>query len=328
MKLNCIPAEWENQHAIIVGFPSHQVLWPGCLLAEAQSEVATLANVLAETQACYVLVANKEAAASAKRLLTHQARIVLFDFGDIWFRDIAPIFFNPNQCVRFKHNGWGGKYLYPHDDTAAERLSNHFNCDAKAFDFILEGGALEHNGAGAILTTRQCILNKNRNAWSQAQAEALLMSAFNAQAVYWLDDGLAYDHTDGHIDNAARFVDKELILCQHANGLDDPNAKLFQAYPEALTRQGLEYMTIPSPGLIKDADNDIVPASHLNFVIANELLVFPNYLKYSHADKKSVDETKARLSALFPDKQVLTLPSNALLTGGGSFHCISQHIPH
>lgn len=328
MSISYIPAEWASQKAVIVGFPSHHPLWPGSLLAEAQREVAAFANLLAETQTCYVLVANSEAAAIAKRLLSGQANIILFNFGDIWFRDIAPVFRSPKEGMRFKHNGWGGKYLYPYDDCAAGRLAEFFDVDSKAYDFVLEGGALEHNGCGGILTTRQCLLNSNRNGWSQAEAEEQLAHAFDANAIYWLDDGLAYDHTDGHIDNAARFVSTELVLCQHPNGRDDPNEKLYQAYPQALNDQGLEVVTAPSPGLIKGLENEIMPASHLNFVIGNELVIFPNYLKYSGADKKCVDETKEVLSGLFTDRHILTLPSNAILTGGGSFHCISQHIPN
>lgn len=322
-----VPAEWSEQYAVIVGFPSHQSLWPGELLAEAQREVAALCNLLADTQTCYVLVANNHAAAQAKKLLSRRAQITRFDFGDIWFRDIAPIFKSPKQALRFQHNGWGGKYLYSYDDCVAARLSEHFLLEDRAFDFVLEGGGLEHNGQGAILTTRQCILNDNRNRWDQASAEDALKKAFSASTIFWLDKGLAFDHTDGHIDNAARFVDHNTVLCQHATGRNDPNGDLYVMHLQELRQQGLEAKSIPSPGLIKNASTDIVPASHLNFVIANELVVFPNYLKYTSADKKCVDETKEILSDIFHGREVMTLPANAILTGGGSFHCISQHIP-
>lgn len=322
-----IPAEWAPQQFVIVGFPSHHPLWSGSLLGEAQKEVAALCNLLAETQPCYVLVANEETAILAERMITHQAKIVRFDFGDIWFRDIAPIFKNPMQGLRFTHNGWGGKYLYPFDDCAARRLAEYFNLESQVFDFVLEGGAVEHNGEGAILTTRQCLLHKNRNGWDQGTAESQLKKAFNALTIYWLDEGLAFDHTDGHIDNTARFIDRKTVLCQCSTGDNDPNTEVYSRHPQELGEQGLDVTSIPSPGLIKDASGDIMPASHLNFVIGNERLIFPNYLKYAYADKKCVDEAKEMLSEIFSDREVITLPSNAILTGGGSFHCISQHIP-
>ena len=287
-----IPAEWAPQQAVVVGFPSHPRLWEGDLLTEAQQEVAALCNVLSEVQTCYVLVANTDAKVTAEKLLRSKVEIVQFNFGDIWFRDIAPIFKNSSQALRFKHNGWGGKYLYPFDDCAAERLAEHFELEAEAFDFILEGGALDHNGEGAILTTRQCLLNENRNGWRQTDAEMQLKKAFNAEKIYWLNDGLAYDHTDGHIDNTARFVDVNTVVCHRSTGNDDPNVELYNQHPKELVEQGLEVISVPSPGLIKDADGDIMPASHLNFVIANDVVIFPNYLKYTDANKQCVDEAK------------------------------------
>lgn len=325
---NFIPAEWAPQDAIIIGFPSHQDLWPGALLAEAQQEVAVVCNALAESQTCYVLVANTQALTVAKRLLTSQAHILQFDFGDIWFRDTGPIFFNPEQAVRFRHNGWGGKYRYPFDDSAAERLVDVLGVsDTKHYDFILEGGALEHNGEGGILTTRQCLLHANRNGWNQAEAEAHLMSVFNGAEVYWLEEGLAWDHTDGHIDNAARFIDRNTVICQHANGDDDPNATRYQQHLNTLSQQGWDVVTVPSPGLIRDHEGHTTPASHLNFMMGNECVIFPNYLKATFADKRCVDETKALLADKFPKRDIVSAPSNAILTGGGSFHCLSQHIP-
>ena len=321
------PAEWAVQQAVVVGFPSHQALWLGSLLSEAQQEVAALCNLLAETQTCYALVANPETELIAKKMLTGETKIIRFNFGDIWFRDIAPIFKNPSKAVRFKHNGWGGKYIYQYDDSAAERLAALFNLECEAFDFVLEGGALEHNGEGAILTTRQCLLNQNRNAWNLKAAETQLKNAFNASHIYWLNQGLAYDHTDGHIDNIARFVNAKKVLCQRATGNDDPNANVYARHLQEIIQQGLEVISIPSPGLIKDPDGDVMPASHLNFVISNERVIFPNYLKYSFAEQRCVGETQEILSELFGKREIVTLPANAILTGGGSFHCISQHIP-
>jgi len=322
-----VPAEWAKQEAVMVGFPSHQSLWEGSLLQEARQEVANLCNALSEVQPCYVVVANAETQALAQKMLSSRATIIRLDFGDIWLRDIAPIFKSPKQALRFVHNGWGGKYLYPFDDSFAERVADALEVDTQFHDFILEGGALEHNGVGAILTTKQCLLHVNRNRWQQGEAQEHLLQAFNAERVYWLNEGLAFDHTDGHIDNAARFVNTDTVLCHRSQGVDDPNAKLYLEHSVELCDQGLKLETVVSPGLIKDASGEVMPASHLNFVLANDLLIFPNYLKYRFANKACVDEAKEKLAHLYPSREVLSFPSNAILTGGGSFHCISQHIP-
>ncbi len=327
MNTTYIPAEWAPQQAMIIGFPSHSTLWPDNLLLEAQQEVAALCNCLAETQHCYVLAANKTALATARRLITEHATIIAFNFGDIWFRDIAPIFKNPQQAIRFQHNGWGGKYLYPYDDCAAARLCEYFKISAQSFDIVLEGGALEHNGTGAILTTRQCLLNTNRNQWNIIEAESHLKKIFHAHTIYWLDAGLAFDHTDGHIDNTARFVGADTVICQQANGRDDLNRALYKKQAQDLLEQSLKVITVPSPGLIRDVNNHIMPASHLNFIISNKLIIFPHYLKDNSANKQCVGATKEILADIFNDREIISLPSNAILTGGGSFHCISQHIP-
>lgn len=327
-----VPSEWNKQDAIIIGFPSHHDLWPGHLLRSAQKEVADLCNAISSSQTCYLMVANQASRSAAKKLINPNVDIIVFDFGDVWFRDISPIIIGsaPNeakQALRFQHNGWGGKYCYQYDDTVAERLSEHFKLKSKSFPFVLEGGALEHNGSDAILTTRQCLLNKNRNDWTEAKAEQELKSAFSANKIYWLNQGLAFDHTDGHIDNIARFVRPDTVLIQTANGTTDPNALLYQQIESELIAQGLSCYKMPSPGRILDDDGEIMPASHLNYIITNKHIIFPHYLKNGRRDDNVIQQCCELLQQLFPTRVVLSLPSNALLSGGGSFHCISQHIP-
>src|SRR5690606_23037926 len=137
------------------------------------------------------------------------AEVIPARFGDIWLRDTGPIFMTGDQCLRFATNGWGGKYLYEFDDEVGDTVAEISGATITRHHFVLEGGALDHNGEGAILSTRQCLLNKNRNNWQQDEAEKALTQAFNASRIYWLDDGLLYDHTDGHVDNLARFVNRD-----------------------------------------------------------------------------------------------------------------------
>jgi agmatine deiminase len=193
---------------------------------------------------------------------------------------------------------------------------------------VLEGGALDHDGRGTALTTRQCLLNPNRNrGWRQGEAERALEAALGARRVLWLDEGLMNDHTDGHVDNLARFVAPGVAACPVAFGLDDPNAGAYDAAARALSAftdadgERLRVARIPSPGRLTDDDHRVIPASHMNFLIANGAVIVPVY-----GDPAGAWAVEA-LQALFADRAVIALPSRALITGGGSFHCISQQEP-
>jgi agmatine deiminase len=189
-------------------------------------------------------------------------------------------------------------------------------------NFILEGGAVEFDGAGRLLTTRQCLLNPNRNQdWSQTLAETALQKAFAIEQVIWLDEGLANDHTDGHIDNIARFIGPGRVVCQSPSGESDPNAETLIKIRTRLQASGLDVVTIPSPGNILGSDGAPMPASHMNFLISNKHIFLPVYETiYS-------DHAKAALEALMPDHAVVGLSARNILTGGGAFHCMTQQVP-
>jgi len=193
---------------------------------------------------------------------------------------------------------------------------------------VIEGGALDHDGFGTVLTTRQCLLNPNRNAdWSEMEAEAALTTSLGARAVLWLGDGLANDHTDGHVDNLARFVAPGVVACPVAWGQGDPNAEVYDDAARRLagmrTARGsaLTVTRIASPGRIEDEDGTVLPASHMNFIIANGAVIAPIY------ETRAAAFALDTLQSLFPERTVIGLGSRALLSGGGSFHCISREEP-
>jgi agmatine deiminase len=325
-----VPAEWSPHRAIWIGFPSHAELWEDDL-APAQSEVAALVRALAGPGEERVrLLTDGEAAAMAARALLDGVPGVEFlpgHFGDIWLRDTGPIFVGPSAAA-FRFNGWGGKYVLPGDDSVAEQLAAAAEVPLERYDFVLEGGALDHDGEGTVLTTRECLLNPNRNrGWTQAVAEAALRQALGARKVIWLDKGLLNDHTDGHVDNLARFVAPGVVAIPLAFGEDDPHAAIYDAAAAALAGASdaagrtLRVARIPSPGRVIGQDGLAAPASHMNFIIANRAVVAPTY-----NDRPAAFAIEA-LKTLFPDRAVIGLPSRALLTGGGSFHCISQQEP-
>ncbi|MBX9616524.1 MAG: agmatine deiminase family protein [Caulobacteraceae bacterium] len=322
-----IPAEWSPHRAMWVGWPSHADLWEDNL-EPAQAEVEALVRALAGPgrETVKLLVGHEDALSGAQARFDGVPGVTVVDgrFGDIWLRDTGPIFGAGSATARsFRFNGWGGKYNLPFDDTVADQIAGAAGVALGRTDAVMEGGALDHDGAGTVLTTRQCLLNPNRNAgWSEAVAEDVLGQALGATRVVWLGDGLMNDHTDGHVDNLARFVGPGVVACPVAFGTDDPNAEVYDACARDLAAAGFEVVRIPSPGLIADEDGEAVPASHMNFLIANGAVVVPTY----------GNDTAARLAGealagVFPGREIVLLPSVAVLSGGGSFHCISQQEP-
>jgi agmatine deiminase len=224
--------------------------------------------------------------------------------------------------VAFAFNGWGGKYELPGDEVVAEAIAEAAGASVERHEVVLEGGALDHDGAGTVLTTRQCLLNPNRNrGWRDADAQGALAAALGVTRTIWLGDGLINDHTDGHVDNLARFIAPGLAACPIALGEDDANAPVYDAAARALGEAGLRVARIPSPGRIMSEDYRLMPASHMNFVIANGAVVVPVF-----AEGPGAMAVRA-LQSLFAGREVIALSSRALLTGGGSFHCITQQEP-
>ncbi len=330
-----IPAEWAPHRAMWVGWPSHAEYWFEAL-EQAQDEVEGLVRALAGPgrEQVKLMVGKAEVLADARARFggVENVEVVAGEFGDIWLRDTGPIFGEGSKtAAAFKFNGWGGKYDMPGDERVAGQIGEHAGVALTWNDFVMEGGSLDHDGEGTVLTTRQCLLNPNRNpAWNQdeAVATAALETAIGAKAVLWLGDGLLNDHTDGHVDNLARFVAPGVVACPIAWGRNDPNAEVYDATARDLsgmtdaTGRKLRVLRIPSPGLVLDEDERPIPASHMNFLIANGAVVVPTY-----GDDEAARFACEALATAFPDREIIPLPSKAILTGGGSFHCISQQEP-
>ena len=324
-----IPAEWEAHRALWTAWPSHADLWEGNL-EPARREVAAMVTALASGDRVRVLAAGAEATRSARAALPPGVvEVHDIPFGDIWLRDTGPIFADIDGdpiALGFRFNGWGGKYVLDGDADVASAIATAAGVNFVGLPFVLEGGAIEMDGEGTLLTTRQCLLNPNRNAgWSQTQAEAMLAGALGVRKVLWLDEGLANDHTDGHIDNLARFVAPGVVVCQ-SPWRNDPNAALLDRIARALEAmvdaegRKLSVVRIPGPGFVPNEAGIASPASHMNFVIGEKTVVVPIY-------SDAGDDAVRALAPLFPDRRVVGHSSNALLSGGGSFHCITQQEP-
>jgi len=316
--------EWAPHEAVWIGFPSAADLWEQDL-APARAEVAAFAAAVHADGAGeqVLLVAADETAAAEARRLAPFATVIVEPFGDIWLRDTGAIILGRGADRRaqgFGFNGWGEKYELEGDDSIGQRLAAAAGLPYARADWILEGGAIDGDGSGTFLTTEQCLLNPNRNpGFGRYEVEQRLSADLGATRVVWLGDGLENDHTDGHVDNIARFVAPGRVAIPEAVE-DDPNAPAYADAAEILLDADLEVVAIPSPGLI-ERDGETVPASYMNFTIGNAVVVVPQY--GAPNDAAAVEA----LQDIFPDRRVIGLRADHLLTGGGSFHCISQQVP-
>ena len=323
MKLPPPRPEWAPHKAVWIGFPSHPDLWEADLYPARVEVVAFARAVHAGGQGEQVLLvaADEESAASAERMAGDVARVVIQKFGDIWLRDTGPIIRGDGVAADFGFNGWGGKYDLPGDDDVGARLAAARRLPVETFDWVLEGGAIDGDGAGLVVTTEQCLLNPNRNgSCSRDEVEELLHRDLGYDEVLWLGEGLLNDHTDGHVDNLARFVAPRRLAIPEASE-NDPNWQIYQrAIDRARRHRDLDVVTVPSPGRVM-RDDDVVPASYMNFYIGNAAVVIPLY--GTDNDQAAVQA----IGALFPGRRAVGLRADHILTGGGSFHCISQQIP-
>jgi agmatine deiminase len=316
--------EWAPHEAVWIGFPSDPELWLGDL-KPAEREVAAFAKAVhAKGHGEKVrLVAAHDGAAESARQLAPFAEVIIEPFGDIWLRDTGPVVLGSGKQRRaqgFGFNGWGGKYELDGDQDIGQRLAAEAGLPFSQADWILEGGAIDGDGSGTVITTEQCLLNPNRNTLTRGETEARLLDDLGFERVVWLGSGLLNDHTDGHVDNLARFVAPGRVAIP-TPAKDDPNEAVYKDAARRLRSARLDIVTLPSPGRITDEDGEVIPASYMNFYIGNAAVVVPQY--GAPNDRAAV----AVVQALFPDRVAIGLRADHILTGGGSFHCISQQVP-
>lgn len=327
-----MPAEWAPHAATWVAWPSQANLWRENL-DPARASFARLVSAISEGETAEVLVPDEAQEALARSSLPEKnVRLHRVPFGDIWLRDTAPLFVvgPAGACgsVRFAFNGWGGKYVLDEDDRVAERIATIVGQRSFESTFVLEGGAIDVDGEGSVLTTRQCMLNPNRNgSVKESDVENVLRRWLGADQVLWLTSGLLNDHTDGHVDTLVRFVRPGLVVAMEPRADDDPNRDTLRELVRdaSLLRDArgrrLEVVRIPSPGRVLDRDGRVMPASYVNFYLTNASVVVPSY------GSPWDDEAIERIGGLFPERRAIGIDARALLTGGGALHCITQQQP-
>jgi agmatine deiminase len=319
------PPEWAPHASVWIGFPSHPDLWEDDL-SPARGEVADFARAVHDGGAgerVVLVAADAESADAAKAMAGPGIEVETQPFGDIWLRDTGPIIVTgdgPPSARDFGFNGWGGKYRLPGDDDVGKRLAEAARFPVRSCDWIFEGGAIDVDGTGLAVTTEQCLLNPNRNPYlARGDVEARLKSDLGIDRVLWLGSGLLKDHTDGHVDNLARFV-AEGVIAIPAPEPHDPNEAVYLDARNRAERFGLKVVPLPSPGKVL-RDGEIVPASYMNFYIGNVTVVVPLY------GAANDDAALDAIGALFPGRKAVGFRADHILTGGGSFHCISQQVP-
>jgi len=254
--------------------------------------------------------------------------------NDAWCRDHGPAFLiNPNAeqekiIVDWNYNAWGNKYPpFELDDIIPTLVAKHYNIPVYYPGIIMEGGSVEFNGKGTVITSTVCLLNENRNPdLNQEQIEDYLHNYYGVDQVLWVCEGIVGDDTDGHVDDTVRFVNEDTVIAVVEKDKRDENYELLQKnlrdlkQMRLLNGKQLNIIEIPMPGEIV-YENQRLPASYANFYIANNVVVVPTYR--CDNDLKALDV----IEQCFPDRKVVGIDSTEIIWGLGSFHCLSQQEP-
>ena len=326
-----VKAEWERQNAVLLAYPHKNSDWNEDL-ETAKIPFFKMAQAIAYSQMVYLLCDDIN---EAKKDFCSTTNIIFIEakYNDTWIRDYGPISADENGkniLLDFKFNGWGGKFEASLDNKVTKFLHSKGFFGATpliSYDFELEGGAIESDGSGTILTTKSCLLNPNRNGGlSQKEAERALKEYLGAKRVLWIENSyLEGDDTDGHIDMLARFISKDTIAYIKCEDSQDSHYKSLLEMEKELksfkTSEGRAYNLIPLPfpqPKYKDANR--LPASYANFLITNKAIIAPTY--QDKQDKIALETLKE----LFPTREVIPIPSLKLIEQGGSVHCSSMQV--
>ena len=349
-----MPAEWEPHEAVWLSWPHDPVSFP--FLEKAENEFAAFVAEVSTSERVELLVLDAAMQSRVAGLFGERGvdltriHFHLGDYADIWFRDYGPIFVRdsnraqpdtpsratslaPLSMIKWIFNAWGGKYdTLLKDDRVPYRLREALRLPMLEPGIVMEGGSIEVNGKGTLITTEQCLLNPNRNPHlSKREIERYLSDYLGVSHFIWLKEGIEGDDTDGHIDDIARFVNSTTVVCALASDASDPDYAPLRANFELLTAatdqdgRKLNTVPLPTPGFVMDDgvgdDAGRLPASYANFYISNSKVLVPIFGTAN--DAKAV----AVIQSLFPDRKAVGLMAKHLVYGLGTFHCMSQQQP-
>ena len=326
------PTEWHRQESVLMALPHEGTDWAGDL-KRALTPFVRIASSIAWNQPLLLLCQD---AKSAKELFCDTRNITFIEtaYNDTWTRDYGPITVyrdGRRTFLDFTFNGWGNKFESALDDGVTKTLvdKGYLYGDYEKIDFVLEGGSIETDGRGTLLTTTRCLLNPNRNpTYDKKAIEALLEDKLCVDRILWLHHGeLAGDDTDAHIDTLARFIDERTIAYVTCDDPSDPHYDPLGEMAEELatfrTKEGRPYrlVPLPLPAPKYDKAGKRLPATYANFLIANHVLLLPTY---ADAEDRAM---VALFKTLFPDKEIIPIDCLPLIEQGGSLHCSTMQIP-
>ncbi len=335
-----MPAEWEWHEATWLSWPHKKESWPGAF-ESIPAVFVEITRQLAQSELVRINVADVKTAASVRDLLTRgnvnldAVRFHLIPTNDAWARDHGPVYVvregqgrRERAILDWGYNAWGNRYPpFELDDVVPTRVAEESGEPLFLPGMVLEGGSIEVNGAGTLLTTESCLLNPNRNPQlNREQIEWYLRQFLGVSHILWLGDGIVGDDTDGHIDDLTRFVSPTTVVTAIE---DDPLDENYLPLLENLDRlkrmsdqdgRPFEIIPLPMPGALY-FDNQRLPASYANFYIANRAVLVPTFRHEN--DARALDV----LAGVFPDRQVVGIDCTELVWGLGSIHCVTQQQP-
>ncbi len=337
-----MPAEWEPHQGTWVSWPHNPDTWPGSL-SQVRDFYGELIAAIAEDEVAHVNVVDASMESEARRVLLQakanlrQVQFHSIPTNDAWCRDYGALFVTARStdstrpamvATAWGYNAWGGKYPpFDRDQTVAEKMARELHVPCVHGGMILEGGAIDVNGAGILLTTDECLLNPNRNPLlDRKEIEHRLCSFFGVSEVVWLGGGVAGDDTDGHIDNLCRFVSERCVVTVVENDYSSDNYAPLQDNLKRVERwrgadgRGLEVLKLPTPPTMFHRGQRL-PASYGNFLITNYSVLLPQY-------GGAQDHTAQRiLQEVFPSRRVVGIDCTYAIRGLGAIHCLTQQVP-
>ena len=335
-----MPAEWSPHRGTWLSWPHRESSWPG-KFGPVPAVFAEIVRHLVPGEEVHVNVLGPDMEADVRELLRNKGVAVERVYfhhhptDDAWCRDHGPIFVqravegrSEEAIVDWGFNAWGGKYPpFDLDDAIPSRIGEEYGIPVYHPGIVMEGGSLDVNGRGTLLTTEACLLNPNRNpSLTREQIEQYLRDYLGVTKVLWLGDGIVGDDTDGHVDDLTRFVDPRTVVTVIEEDPADENHQPLEENRRRLKAmtdqdgQPLRVVTLPMPPAMYH-DGQRVPASYANFYIANRVVLLPAY------SSPHDDVAQTILQRLFPDRRVVTIDSRDLAWGLGSFHCVTQQWP-
>jgi len=334
------PAEWERHEATWLAWPHDPTTWPDCV-EDAERAFAQLAAAIGRSETVHLLVADEGIEQRARTALSEAAatNVALHRIRteDSWFRDYGPIVVAQGEgdertrlAVNFTFNAWGEKYpeLLP-DTEIPKHVQPIHRVETLDTPFVLEGGAIDGNGSGTVLTTEQCLLNPNRNPQlSREEIEERLRTFLGARNILWLGEGIVGDDTDGHVDDIARFVSPSTVVTAVEDDSADANHAPLRDNLERLRSMtdesggALRIVELPMPEPVFSIKGHRLPASYANFYIANDVVCVPTF----GTDRDEL--ALGVLRPLFPDRDVAGIRCERLVEGLGTLHCVTQQLPY